>query len=109
MEAVLSAEPLVTAIEYLSVGCPVTMAEIEEVGQEGAVVSMAVRMGAVVRLIDNIVLPPLVQSEAFAPQPPPPQQQQQQQPLATSTSDVSDSRGVASVSADSNASWRRQQ
>ena len=97
-----------TAIEYLSVGCPVTMREIEEVGHEGAIVSVAVRMGAVVRLIDNIVLPPLVQSEAFAP---PPQQHQhhQHQPLAATTSDIADTRNVASVSGDSNASWRRQQ
>eukprot|EP00752_Nemacystus_decipiens_P006924 g6217.t1 len=113
VEAVLSAEPLVTTIEYLSVGCPVTMAELEEVGREGAIVSLALRMGAVVRLIDNIVLPPLVTSEVFAPPPPlpqqEPQQQQQPRPKTTVTSGITDSRSVASVSADSNASWGRQQ
>lgn len=36
------------------------MEELEEVGRAGAVVSLAVRMGSVVRLIDNIVLPPLM-------------------------------------------------
>lgn len=103
MEAVLSTEPMVTAIEYLSVGCPVNMGELEEVGHEGAIVSLAVRMGAVVRLIDNIVLPPLIQSEIFAL---PPQQQQLAEASAT-TKTTSSSQGVAS--ADSNGSWHRQQ
>ncbi|CAN0448632.1 unnamed protein product, partial [Hapterophycus canaliculatus] len=38
-EAVLSSEPLVSSVDYLSVGCPATMEELDEVGQEGAVVS----------------------------------------------------------------------
>lgn len=56
-EAVLSKQPLITSVDYLSVGCPTTMEELEEVGPAGAVVSVAVRLGAV-RLIDNVVLPP---------------------------------------------------
>lgn len=58
-EAVLDTEPLVTSIDYLSVGSPSTMEELDEVGRAGAVVSVALRLGATVRLIDNIVLPPL--------------------------------------------------
>ncbi|CAM9511982.1 unnamed protein product [Ectocarpus sp. 6 AP-2014] len=57
-EEVLSAQPLITSVDYLSVGSPATMEELEEIGQAGAVVSVAVRLGSV-RLIDNVVLPPL--------------------------------------------------
>lgn len=71
MEAVLSTEPLVVAIDYLSVGCPVTMSELEEVGHAGAIVSLAIRMGAVVRLLDNIVLPPVLIQNSDVGLPPP--------------------------------------
>lgn len=57
-EAILSAQPLVTSVDYLSVGCPTTMEELDEIGEAGAVISVAVRLGAV-RLIDNVVLPPI--------------------------------------------------
>ncbi|KAG7401423.1 hypothetical protein PHYBOEH_001415 [Phytophthora boehmeriae] len=49
-------EPLVTAIDYISVGSKETMQEISEVDiAEGAIVSVAVKLGQC-RLIDNIVL-----------------------------------------------------
>ncbi|CAM9486750.1 unnamed protein product, partial [Choristocarpus tenellus] len=54
-EAVLAAEPLVTGVDYISIGSPHTMEEVEVVGPEGAVVSAAVRLGGV-RLIDNNVI-----------------------------------------------------
>eukprot|EP00639_Heterosigma_akashiwo_P026574 CAMPEP_0194706492 /NCGR_PEP_ID=MMETSP0295-20121207/29589_1 /TAXON_ID=39354 /ORGANISM="Heterosigma akashiwo, Strain CCMP2393" /LENGTH=232 /DNA_ID=CAMNT_0039602435 /DNA_START=295 /DNA_END=994 /DNA_ORIENTATION=+ len=52
---ILKAEPLISSIQYLSIGSKETMEEIEEVGEDGAVVSLAVKLGSV-RLIDNIVL-----------------------------------------------------
>ncbi|KAG5177689.1 hypothetical protein JKP88DRAFT_331987, partial [Tribonema minus] len=55
--AELAAEPLVAAVEYVSVGCRETMAELESVTAAGAVVSVAVKVGGV-RLIDNMVLGP---------------------------------------------------
>ncbi|ETL98750.1 pantoate-beta-alanine ligase [Phytophthora nicotianae] len=49
-------EPLVTAIEYVSVGSKQTMQEMSAVDTaEGAIVSVAVKLGQC-RLIDNIVL-----------------------------------------------------
>jgi pantoate--beta-alanine ligase len=54
MNAILSAEKRATP-EYASVADPVTLAELERVGADGALVSLAVRFGAV-RLIDNVVL-----------------------------------------------------
>lgn len=49
-------EPLVTAIDYVSIGSKETMQEIGEVDTaEGAVISVAVKLGQC-RLIDNIVL-----------------------------------------------------
>ncbi len=52
--AVLDAEPLLRP-EYVSVADPVTLRELERVGERGALVSLAVRLGSV-RLIDNVVL-----------------------------------------------------
>lgn len=52
---ILESEPLVTEIEYVAVDSKETMAELKEVDTEGAVVSIACRIGNV-RLIDNIVL-----------------------------------------------------
>jgi pantoate--beta-alanine ligase len=46
-----------TAPEYVSVANPITLEELETIGPEGALVSTAVRFGAV-RLIDNVVLEP---------------------------------------------------
>jgi pantoate--beta-alanine ligase len=43
--------------EYVSVADPVTLAELEQIGPAGALVSLAVKFGAV-RLIDNVVLGP---------------------------------------------------
>ncbi len=51
---VLKREPR-AAVEYVSIADPVTLAEIERVEQKGALLSLAVRFGAV-RLIDNVVL-----------------------------------------------------
>ncbi|KAH7463817.1 hypothetical protein KRP22_007976 [Phytophthora ramorum] len=49
-------EPLVTAIDYVSVGSKETMQEMSEVDTaEGAIISVAVQLGQC-RLIDNIVL-----------------------------------------------------
>jgi len=89
---VLSTEPLVEAIEYLSVGCPVTMSELEEVGHAGAIVSLAIRMGAVVRLIDNIVLPPVLIQNSDADLPPQQQQQQRQAMPVAARSDARENR-----------------
>jgi pantoate--beta-alanine ligase len=52
--AVLDAEPLLRP-EYVSVADPITLRELERVGERGALVSLAVRLGSV-RLIDNVVL-----------------------------------------------------
>ncbi len=43
--------------EYVSVADPVTLVELEQIGPAGALVSLAVKFGAV-RLIDNVVLGP---------------------------------------------------
>jgi pantoate--beta-alanine ligase len=55
MQDVLAAEPL-AEVDYVSVADPRTLAELETVA-EGAVLSMAVRIGRA-RLIDNIALDP---------------------------------------------------
>jgi len=52
---ILQSEPLVSKIDYLSVGSKVTMEELDEVTQEGAIISVALKLGKV-RLIDNFVL-----------------------------------------------------
>jgi pantoate--beta-alanine ligase len=54
MRQVLDAEPLVQA-EYVSVADRQTLRELDELSAEGALLSMAVRIGAT-RLIDNLVL-----------------------------------------------------
>jgi pantoate--beta-alanine ligase len=53
----LAQEPLISSVDYISVGSRETMAELEAVGAQGAVLSIALRLGGV-RLIDNIVLGP---------------------------------------------------
>lgn len=103
VEAVLSAQPLVTAVEYLSVGCPATMEELEEVGRAGAVVSLAVRMGSVVRLIDNIVLPPLM--DVF-PSPPLPTTNGANPSASENRGGTAD---AAATDAAAAGAWRRQQ
>ena len=56
VRSVLSAEPLVSEIQYVSVDSKGTMRQCENVSkQEGAIVSVACKVGSV-RLIDNIVL-----------------------------------------------------
>ncbi len=55
--AVLDAEPLLRP-EYVSIADPLSLRELEQVGSRGALVSLAVRIGAV-RLIDNLVLEPV--------------------------------------------------
>ena len=54
MGDVLGAEPL-GAVDYVSVADPITLAEIADLIERGALVSLAVRFGAT-RLIDNILL-----------------------------------------------------
>jgi len=55
VEEVLRSEPLVTDIQYVSVDDRETMRPIDVVGKDGAVISLACKVGSV-RLIDNIVL-----------------------------------------------------
>ena len=55
LKGALEREPR-ASIEYVSVADLATLAELERVRAEGALVSLAVRFGAV-RLIDNVVLP----------------------------------------------------
>lgn len=55
VESSLRTEPLVGEIQYISVDSRDTMLPLEEVDRDGAVLSVAVKVGAV-RLIDNIVL-----------------------------------------------------
>lgn len=50
----LQAEPLLEAIDYVSLAAPETLAELEQ-ATPGAMLSAAARMGAV-RLIDNLIL-----------------------------------------------------
>lgn len=52
---VLGSEPLVSEIQYASVDNRATFRPLSEVDEEGAVVSLACKVGSV-RLIDNIVL-----------------------------------------------------
>lgn len=52
--AVLETEPLLQP-EYVSVADPLTLRELERVGERGALVSLAARVGSV-RLIDNVLL-----------------------------------------------------
>jgi pantoate--beta-alanine ligase len=51
----LKSEPLVSQVQYVSVDSRTTMQPVETVGNEGAVISLACKVGSV-RLIDNIVL-----------------------------------------------------
>ncbi len=60
---VLSAESLLQP-EYVSIADPLSLHELEQVGARGALVSLAVRLGAV-RLIDNLLIEP-----DATPQPP---------------------------------------
>jgi len=52
----LNSEPLVSEVQYASVDNRATFQPLTEVGDEGAVVSVACKVGSGVRLIDNIVL-----------------------------------------------------
>ncbi len=54
MRAVLSAEPL-ARVEYVSTAHPLTLQELDQLDTDGALLSMAVRIGRT-RLIDNIIL-----------------------------------------------------
>jgi len=54
MTEILAAEDRAT-VEYVSVADPLTLAELETIGEAGALASMAVRFGTT-RLIDNAVL-----------------------------------------------------
>merc|ERR1712146_398630 len=52
---VLRKEPLVSDIEYISFGIKETMKELEFVSEEGAILSIAIKLGSV-RLIDNMFI-----------------------------------------------------
>ncbi len=54
MRAVLAEEPLVRP-EYVSAADPLTLEELETVGERGALLSLAARLGSV-RLIDNVLV-----------------------------------------------------
>jgi pantoate--beta-alanine ligase len=54
---VLESEPLITQVQYVTIDDRETMRPIAKVGQEGAVISLACKLGSV-RLIDNMVLKP---------------------------------------------------
>jgi pantoate--beta-alanine ligase len=54
MSAILAAEPLAQP-EYVSAADPLTLRELEQIGPNGVLLSMAVRLGNV-RLIDNVLL-----------------------------------------------------
>ena len=51
----LETEPLIKEIEYVAVDSKETMEPLVEIGPEGAVISLAVKIGHV-RLIDNFIL-----------------------------------------------------
>jgi pantoate--beta-alanine ligase len=55
VERILRGEPLVSEIQYVSVDSQATMQPVEQVGKEGAIVSLACKLGSV-RLIDNVSL-----------------------------------------------------
>ena len=57
IRAVLASAPLVS-LEYVSVADPLTLRELVAVGRDGALLSLAARLGSV-RLIDNLLLEPL--------------------------------------------------
>lgn len=52
---VLKSEPMVSEIQYVSIDSKDTMTPLLEIGSDGAVVSIACKIGTV-RLIDNIIL-----------------------------------------------------
>jgi pantoate--beta-alanine ligase len=54
MEAIINAEPL-AKLQYLSCAHPTSLQELDQVGEDGALLSMAVYVGKT-RLIDNLVL-----------------------------------------------------
>lgn len=58
VQRVLSSEPLVTQVQYVSIDCRETMRPLINVGEEGAIISLACKIGSV-RLIDNMVLGPM--------------------------------------------------
>ena len=55
IKSTLAAEPLVSAIDYISVADPLTLLEIEGDAADGAMASTAVRFGKT-RLLDNVIL-----------------------------------------------------
>ena len=55
IKSTLAAEPLVAAIDYISVADPLTLLEIEGDAADGAMASTTVRIGKT-RLLDNVIL-----------------------------------------------------
>jgi pantoate--beta-alanine ligase len=55
VEQSLKSEPLVSEIQYISVDSKETMQPLSQVGKEGAIISLACKVGSV-RLIDNIII-----------------------------------------------------
>jgi pantoate--beta-alanine ligase len=58
VQSVLLSEPLVSEVQYVSIDCRETMQPLQVVGKEGAIVSLACKIGSV-RLIDNMILKPV--------------------------------------------------
>lgn len=56
VKKILKSEPRVSEIQYVSIDSKETMQPLEMVGLDGAVISLACKIGNV-RLIDNILLP----------------------------------------------------
>ena len=52
---ILKSEPLVSSIEYVSLSDRLNMRDLEYVGRDGGILSIACKIGNV-RLIDNIIL-----------------------------------------------------
>lgn len=55
VQNVLQSDPLVSEVQYVSVDCRETMRPLRRVGEDGAIISLACKIGSV-RLIDNMVL-----------------------------------------------------
>ena len=55
VEQTLESEPLVSETQYITIDSKATMRPVERVGKEGAILSLACKVGSV-RLIDSIIL-----------------------------------------------------
>lgn len=55
VESVLKSEPMITEVQYVAVDDLDNMQQLDKVGNDGCIISLACKLGSV-RLIDNIVL-----------------------------------------------------